>query len=55
MVARSEVPGAKHLAIDLDHSGMVKYGSRTAVYKDVRDNIARMMNVIEKRQLNTSN
>ncbi|KAH8585637.1 hypothetical protein B0O99DRAFT_559288 [Bisporella sp. PMI_857] len=51
MVAKQKVPGAKHLAIDSDHSGMVKYEHRTAVYIDVRDNIHRMMNVIDSRRL----
>lgn len=51
MVEDSATPGAKNLPLNSDHSGMVKYKSRTdLLYEDVSSNIKGMVdNLVELR------
>ncbi|KAF7855407.1 hypothetical protein EAF04_010150 [Stromatinia cepivora] len=50
MVEDSETPGARNLALNSDHSGMVKYSSRSDLsYEDVSNNIKGMVeNLVER-------
>ncbi|KAJ8059583.1 hypothetical protein OCU04_011238 [Sclerotinia nivalis] len=50
MVEDSETPGAKNLPLNSDHSGMVKYSSRSdELYEYVSDNIEAMVeNLVER-------
>lgn len=56
MVQDSETPGAKNLPLNSDHSGMVKYKSRSdLLYEDVSSNIKGMVdNLVELRDAHPS-
>lgn len=52
MVPDSATPGAKNLPLNSDHSGMVKYSSRSDLtYEDVSNNIKNMVeSSVERRE-----
>ncbi|KAM3072526.1 hypothetical protein ACMFMG_009322 [Clarireedia jacksonii] len=51
MVEDTETPGAKNLPLNSDHSGMVKYSSRSdLLYEDVWNNINSMVENIRERR-----
>jgi hypothetical protein len=53
MVEDTETPGARNLPLNSDHSGMVKYSSRSdLLYEDVWNNINSMVdNIMEKKDV----
>lgn len=51
MVEDSATPGARNLPLNSDHSGMVKYSSRSdLLYEDVSNNIKDMVDSLTERK-----